>query len=48
MNDLNFVAELGDYDDVELDPGFTKDIDLLPKLANSMEDKITEAYKQLW
>ena len=42
-----FVAELGDYEDVELDSGFSNDLDLLPKLASTMEDKILKCYKEL-
>ena len=41
------AAELGDYEEVELDEGFSKDLDLLPKLATSMEDKIIKSYKEL-
>lgn len=44
---LFLTAELGDYEDHEFDDGFSHDIDLLPKLASSMEDKILPAYKQL-
>lgn len=45
--DSIIAAELGDFEDIELDEGFTKDIDLMPKLASSMEDKIVELYKEL-
>lgn len=42
-----YVADVGDFEDVEMDLGFTSDIDLLPKLAGSMESKILEAHKSI-
>lgn len=47
INDLLVAAELGDYNEVELDSGFTNDLDLMPKLASSMEDKILNAFRDL-
>lgn len=41
------LAEFGDYEDVEVDDGFTKDIDLMLKQAAPVEYKVTEAWKEL-
>ena len=41
------TAELGDHDDIELDDGFTNDIDLMPKMATSQEDKIMQCYRDM-
>ncbi|KAF6021049.1 FRMD5 [Bugula neritina] len=44
---LIIQSEFGDYEDVEVDDGFTKDIDLMLKQAAPVEYKVTEAWKEL-